>query len=309
MFEFLIVKPIFNLLVFIYAILPGHNFGLALIIFTVVVRLLMWPLVKKQLHHAKAMRSLQPEIKRIKQATKGNRQQESLMLMALYKEREISPFGSLGVLVVQLIILIGLYSGLSRVVADPQAIVNFSYDWLNNLGWLQELATDIGKFDDTLFGAVDLTRSALPQTAGGGVYWPAMLLVIGSSVIQYYQSKQLMPDDKNARSLRKILREASGGKEADQAEVQAATGRSMRYFIPALIFIFTIGLASALALYWFVSGLVAYIQQSRVLKQSEDEMEEVADKTTKKNVIEGEVVSRPKTKNKKKSSKNKRRKR
>src|SRR5882762_8147392 len=99
MFTTLIVQPIFNLLVLIYAILPGHNFGLAIIIFTVIVRLLLWPLVKKQLHQAKAMRELQPEIKRIKQATKGDRQKESAMLMELYKEREISPFGSIGIVI------------------------------------------------------------------------------------------------------------------------------------------------------------------------------------------------------------------
>src|SRR6476619_3490617 len=98
-FQVLIVKPIFNLLVFIYAILPGHNFGLAIILFTVVVRLLMWPLVKKQLHQAKAMRELQPELKKIKQASKGDRQKESALLMELYKEREISPFGSIGTLI------------------------------------------------------------------------------------------------------------------------------------------------------------------------------------------------------------------
>ena len=66
MFTTFIVQPIFNLLVFIYALIPGHNFGLAIILFTVVVRLLMWPLVKKQLHQAKAMRKLQPELKKIK---------------------------------------------------------------------------------------------------------------------------------------------------------------------------------------------------------------------------------------------------
>jgi YidC/Oxa1 family membrane protein insertase len=64
MFETLIVQPIFNLLVLIYAIIPGHNFGLAIIIFTVLVRLMMWPLVKKQLNHAKALRELQPELKK-----------------------------------------------------------------------------------------------------------------------------------------------------------------------------------------------------------------------------------------------------
>lgn len=72
LFEVVIVKPIFNLLVLIYGILPGHNFGLSIILFTIIVRLLMWPLVKKQLHQAKAMRSLQPELKRIK---KGRRKQ------------------------------------------------------------------------------------------------------------------------------------------------------------------------------------------------------------------------------------------
>lgn len=307
MFEFFIVKPIFNLLVFIYAILPGHNFGLALIIFTIIVRLLMWPLVRKQLHHTRAMRELQPEIKRIKKASKGNRQQESLMLMALYKEKEISPFGTIGILIVQLIILIGLYSGLQRLVNDPRAIIDYSYDFLNNLPWLKEVAADIGKFDETLLGFIDLTRSAIGES---GTYWPAMALVIGSAVTQFYSSKQLMPSEENQRSLRQILKEAGEGKQADQSEVSAATSRSMRYFIPVMIFIFTVGLASALALYWFVSGLIAYIQQSRVLNQDQQELLSVADASDKK-VIEGEVIERksgssPKkksTKKKKPSSK------
>src|SRR5690242_14255464 len=111
MFTTLIVQPIFNLLVLIYALLPGHNFGLSIILFTIVVRLLMWPLVKKQLHQVKVMRQIQPELKRIKAAAKGNRQQESLMMMELYKERGISPFGTIGVLLLQLPILIGLYLG------------------------------------------------------------------------------------------------------------------------------------------------------------------------------------------------------
>jgi len=100
MFTALIVKPLFNLLVLIYAILPGHNFGLALIIFTIIIRILLWPLVKKQLHQAKMMRKLQPELKRIKKETKGDRQKESVMMMELYKERGISPFGTLPTLIV-----------------------------------------------------------------------------------------------------------------------------------------------------------------------------------------------------------------
>src|SRR3954452_1983572 len=123
MFTTFIVQPIFNLLVLVYALLPGHNFGLALIIFTIIIRLLLWPVLKKQLHHAKAMRELQPEIRRVKLATKGNRQKESQMLMELYKERGINPFATFPTLILQLIILIGLYSGLRRLLNDPHTLV------------------------------------------------------------------------------------------------------------------------------------------------------------------------------------------
>jgi YidC/Oxa1 family membrane protein insertase len=304
MFQTFIVEPIFNLLVFIYAVLPGHNFGAAIIIFTIVVRLLMWPLVKKQLHHAKAMRELQPELKRIKQETKGDRQKESMLVMELYKERQISPFGSIGILIVQLIILIGLYSGLNQVVKNPQAIVDNTYDWVANLSWIKQLGSDISQFDASLFGVIDLSRPAIGPE---GWYIPALLLVIASAAIQYVQSAQLMPQDKDGRKLRQILKEAGEGKQADQSEVNAAIGRSTRYFIPLMIFVFTIGIPAALSLYWLTSGIVAYLQQSKVLKQDEEELEAIADASVKKDVIEGEVIQKPKAKKKKSTSKSKKR--
>ena len=294
MFTTLIVKPIFNLLVAIYALLPGHNFGLALIIFTVIIRLLMWPLVKKQLHQAKAMRNLQPEIKRIKQAAKGNRQQESMMMVELYKERGINPFATFPILIVQLIILIGLYSGLRKVIDNPHAIVSFAYPGLQHLSWMKTLSHNINRFDETLFGIVNLSRSALSKA---GVYYPAMLIVLGSAVAQYFQSKQLMPTSKDQRSLRDILKKAKNGEQADQSEVNAAVGRSTRFLLPVMIFFFTVNIASALSLYWLTGGLVAYIQQSIVLKEDEEEMEEIADKKGKDvaKIPEAEVVEGKKT--------------
>lgn len=300
MFNLLIVQPIFNLLVAIYALLPGHNFGLAVIIFTIVVRLLMWPLVRKQLHQVKLMRKIQPELKKIRQAAAGDRRKESMMMLELYKERGISPFGQIGVLLLQLPIFFGLYLGLQRIVKDPNELVTFAYPFLQNLGWMKELGSNILLFDETLFGVVDLTRSAL---SASGIYWPAMLIVIASVVVQYYQAKQLSPDDKEARSLRTILREAKEGKQADQAEVNAAMSRFTRYLLPLLVFMVTIYIASALSLYWLVSGIVAYIQQSIALREDTEEMEELAERTgTKsastraKNAVEGEVVDTPKSK-------------
>lgn len=306
MFTKFIVQPVFNLLVLIYALLPGHNFGMAIIIFTIIVRLLMWPLVKKQLHHAKAMRELQPELKRIKKESKGDKQKESQMVMELYKEREINPFSSIGLLIVQIPILIALYSCIQRIVKDPSAIINFSYPILHNLSWMKQLSSNIHLFDSTLFGIVDLTKPALEK--GGGIYWPAMIIVAASAITQYYQSKQLLPSDKDSKSLRQILSSAGQGKGTDQSEVNAAVGRTTRFFVPAMVFIFTVNLPSALSLYWLTSGIVAIIQQSRVLKKDEEELETptTAKDLKTKEVIEAEVL--PPKKTKKKTSKKKRRK-
>lgn len=307
MFTTLIVDPIFNLLVVIYALIPGHNFGLSIILFTILVRLLMWPLVKKQLHQAKAMRELQPELKRIKAAAKGDKQKESLMMMELYKEREINPFSSLGLVIVQIPIFLGLYSALNRIVQDPNAIINSSYSFVQNLSWIKELGSNIDRFDSTLFGVVDLTKAAIDKA--GAIYWPAMIIVAASAIIQYYQAKQLMPNDKQKRSLRSILREAGEGKQADQQDVTAAVGRSTRFILPAFIFIVTVNIASALSLYWLASGLVAFIQQAKVLGQDKTEMTTATDKQTK-TTIEAEVLP-PKNKKKnspKKSSKKRRKK-
>lgn len=301
MFTTLIVQPIFNLLVFIYALIPGHNFGLAIILFTIVVRILMWPLIKKQLHQVKLMRKIQPELKRIKKEAAGDKRKESMLMLELYKERGISPFGQIGIILLQIPILLGLYIGLQRVLKDPHEIISFAYPFLQDLSWLKELAANIGQFDATLFGVVDLTKAAL---SGGNVYWPAFLIVTASAVAQYYQAKQLAPDDKDARSLRKILKDAKQGKQADQAEVNAAMGRNTRYLLPALIFIFTIHLPAALSLYWLVSGLVAFLQQHIILREDTVEMEATANKPAdrEKKAIEAEVVSTPKKKSGKKTT-------
>ena len=304
-FTTFIEQPIFNLLVLIYAIIPGHNFGLAIIIFTIIIRLLLWPLVRKQLHQTKKMRKLQPELKRVKKEAKGDRQKEAAMVMALYKENGVSAFGPIGILILQLPILIALYSGLRRVISNHHQIISFAYPALQHLPWMQHLSTNIHAFDSTLFGLVDLSKVAVSNV---GVYWPAMVLCLGSAAVQYFQSKQLLVTGKDTRKLRDILRDAGSGRQSDQSEITSAVTNSTRFFIPVMVFIVTIRLASALSLYWFIGGLVAYMQQAIVLHEGEAELEAVADKTATKDVSsipEAEVVEAvpaslqlaPKTKN------------
>lgn len=294
MFTTIIVQPIFNLLVLIYALIPGHNFGVAVIIFTVIVRLMLWPLFKKQLHHTKAIRSLQPEIKKIKAATKGDKQKESRLTMELYKEKGINPFATLGIVLAQAPILIGLYLGIQKLINDPQEIIDLAYPFILNLPWMETLAKDIHQFDSTLFGYIDLTRAA---NGPEGLYIPALILVALSAAMQYIQSKALMPQSKDARSLRAILKDAGKGKSADQTEVNAAVGRGTLIMIPAIVFIIGLHLAAALPLYWLTSSFVAYLQQSRILREDVEEAEKLAEETTKDDIAAG------KTKTKKRASK------
>lgn len=292
MFETLIVQPIFNLLALIYAIIPGHDFGLAVIVFTILIRLALWPLLKKQLHQTKVMRDLQPEIKRIREKNKGNKQREAELLMELYKERGVNPFGSIGILFVQLPILLGLFQGLRLVSENRETILDLSYGWVKDIGWMKEVVADISNFDETLLGVVDLTRNAFGDQ---GLYLPVMLLALLAGITQFYQSRQLMPDSSDSRRLRDILKDETKGKRADQSEINAAMGRNMRYLFPFMTFIIASTVPGALSLYWATGSIVGLAQQRSVLSQDVEEMEAQADKATAKN-------ARSKTKAKKSAS-------
>lgn len=309
LFRTLVEQPIFNLLEVIYALIPGHDLGVAIIIFTALVRLALWPLVRKQLRHSRKMRALQPELKKIKKAAKGDRQKEARLQMELYKEHEIKPFSTVGTLIVQIPIFIGLYQAVLRLINDPHSLQTFSYDWVQSLPWIEHLAANGDKFDATLFGLVDLTQKGL--VPGGGLYVPAIILAAVAAVAQYFQSKSLLMDQQDSRKLREILKEATSGKETDQAEVTAAISKGMLYFMPFITFLFAINLPSAMSLYFLTSSVVGYIQQRIILNEDTEEMSQIA----RSEVIEGEEVvetetkpnKKPKTKKKTNKSKKRRR--
>ena len=167
---------------------------------------------------------------------------------------------------------------------------------------MKHLALNMHGFNETLFNVVDLTRHAMEKT---GVYWPAMILVVISVGVQFFQSKQLMMQDKNARSLRQIFKDTAGGKQVDQTEIQAATGKFTLLFIPFMLFIVSISLPAALSLYWAIGGLIALYQQTKILRQDVTEMEAAVDKIP----VEAEIISKPKKKNTSTSAKKKAKKR
>lgn len=278
-FELLIVQPIFNLLLFIYSIVPFADFGVAIIIFTIIIRFAMWPLVVRQLHQVKAMRKLQPELARIKKASKGNRQVESMQMLELYKKHEIKPFRSILILLIQLPIFIALFQVIQIFTTNRDAISTFTYGFMSNIFEpVRQLLADPSAFNEKFLGFIDLTQHAF---SGQGVNFFLILLAGLAAYTQYVISKQTSPTTSTKR-LRDVLAEAGEGKQPDQAELNAVMMSKMIKFLPIFMFFIMLTLPGALALYYVTSNVFAAVQQHYLLKRDAEEMDSLADKQINK---------------------------
>lgn len=278
-FDLVVVQPIFNLLIALYSIIPGGDFGVAIIIFTVIVRFALYPLTRGMLHQSRAMRKLQPELKRIKKAAKGNRQLEAMQMMELYKEHGVKPFRSIGILLIQLPIFIALFSVIQIFTKHRDQIAKYTYDFLENIGPIKHLIEHPNQFNEKLFGIIDLTKSAFHPN---GVEIFLVLLALIAAITQYIMSRQTMPHDGSKKRLRDIMAAAADGKQADQSEINSAIAGKMSKVLPFFMFFIMTSVPGVLALYYATSNIVAVIQQSYLLRQDEEELEEIADEPSKK---------------------------
>lgn len=277
-FELFIVQPIFNLLLAIYSFVPYADFGIAVIIFTIIVRFALWPLVVKQLHQAKAMRKLQPELARIKKAAKGNRQLESMQMLELYKKHEVKPFRSILILLIQLPIFIALFQVIQIFTTHRENIAHFTYGFMQSLEPVRDLIANPDSFNKMFLGFVDITSHAVTAE---GINIVLILLAVLAAVTQYIISKQTAPTSSNKR-LRDVLAEAGEGKQPDQAELNAVMMSKMIKFLPIMMFFIMVSLPGALALYYVTSNVFAAIQQHFLLKRDAEEMDELADREMRK---------------------------
>lgn len=277
-FDILIVQPIFNLLIGLYSIIPGGDFGVSLIIFTVLVRFALYPLVKRQLHQTRMMRKLQPQLAEIKKKAKGNKQLEGMQMLELYKKNGVSPFRSILILLIQLPIFIALYHVIQIFTMHRDQIAKYTYDFMENIGPIRHLIEHPDQFNEKLLGFVELTKSAF---SNGHVDVVLIVLAVIAAGTQYVMSKQTMPQTENKKRLRDVMAEAADGKTANQSEMNAIVMGKMVKVLPFFMFFIMVSVPGALALYYAVSNLVAVGQQSYLLRQDEEELEEIADEPVK----------------------------
>ena len=259
MFAFLdmiIVRPIVNILFVIYSLVG--DFGLAIILFTIIVKLITWPLMKRQLHQTRIMRQIQPELAEIKKNCKGNRQLESLQMMDLYKRKNIKPFRSMLTLLIQFPIFIGLFTAINVQVKSGAENPTL-------------------EFAPKLFGIVDLSTTAGFSDASSIVI---LVFAVVSAAMQFVMSRQQDPTRQNGkkRTMRQLMREAAEGKEASQEEINAVAQGQMTWMMPFMMFLIMANLPGALVFYYLLSNTITVALQKRILSQNYTEMEAAADK-------------------------------
>jgi YidC/Oxa1 family membrane protein insertase len=288
-FDLLIVQPIFNLLLFIYNFVG--DFGVAIIILTVIIRFLLLPMVRKQLRQTKLMRQIQPELKKIKKQAKGDRMVESQLMMALYKEKGIKPMSSILVLVIQLPIFLAVF----WVIRNwDNYLDNYTYPLLQGLMNIPNIIAEHAT--PMLFGLVDLSQWPLHD---GVIEWALLALALIAAGLQFYQTRQVTPNvdqSKKKKKLKEYFADAAAGKEVDQSEMTANMTKNMMYFFPIMTFFIAINLPGAVVLYYAVQSGVAVIQQHFILNRDREELEKLADEPNKKRLetaVEAEIVTRP----------------
>ncbi len=325
--DLLIVRPITNILFVIYGFVG--DFGLAIILFTVLVKICLWPLVKRQLHQTRLMRKIQPQLAEIKKNCNGNRQLESLQMMDLYKRNNIKPFRSMLTLFIQLPIFIALYTAV-RVMVQPtlsdnldkraytfvreidnvNQVIELQKPYLTYQQTIQNIRNDSNlndtekpqKINDIPAVSYDfhpkfLNLLDLDSYPGFGSInaFIILLFAIGSAFSQYWISRQQLPSSKSQKSktFRQIMKEAADGKEPDQSELNAVMTGQMSKMMPIMMFLIMINLPGALVFYYFVSNIMTGIQQKYILGKKTEEMEISADKKIIRElnkIEEGQVI-------------------
>ena len=309
--DMIIVRPITNILFLIYGLVG--DFGVAIILFTVLVKSLMWPIIKRQLHQTRLMRKIQPQLAEIKKNCNGNRQMESIQMLDLYKRNNIKPFRSVLTLIIQLPIFVALYTAV-RVMVLPTPTDNLSIRAYAPVAQMERIDDVIQKqevylgqptdaenkqsydFHPKLFGVVDLDTKAGFGSISASII---MVFALASAFSQYWISRQQLPTNKkNRKTFRQIMTEAADGKEPDQTELNQIVSGQMSYMMPLMMLLLMINLPGALVFYYLISNLMTGIQQKYILGKREDQMEASADRKILrdlKKIEEGQVVDEPKS--------------
>lgn len=255
-FNTVFVHPLLNLLVAFYKVYEGMGtpgkLGLAIISFTVFIRIVMYPLFKKQMDTTNKLNALKPELDKLNQKYKDDKQKLQQEQLRLYQEAGINPAAGCLLAIVQIPIFIGLYNALNYFVHNGQNAAQK----VNEL--LYSDALNI-KTIDTAFIGFNLT-----QTPNQAHVWYYYLIPVVTAILQYFQASTMTVAPPAAAPTEEDSKKGKDDKEKKQPdtsdEFQRAMQTQMKYMFPVMIGFFSLSFPVALSLYWNVFSLFSIIQ-------------------------------------------------
>jgi YidC/Oxa1 family membrane protein insertase len=226
----------YNALAFLISSVPGGDVGVAVIVLTIIVRVILFPLALSASRTQSAMRKVDPELRALRDKYKDNKEELAKQTMALFRENKINPFSSIFFVLVQLPIIIGLYivfnSEGKTLIIDPAVLYPF--------------ISAPGSSSLIFLGLIDLSVGSL-------------VLAVLVAVTQYFYSQLLMP---NAP--------VSTGKSF-QDDLMKSMHLQMRYVFPVVLGVIAFVTSGVIALYFVVSNVFGILQELMVKRLHHEE--------------------------------------
>lgn len=253
MFETFFYQPILNLVVFLYDIVPGNDLGIAIILLTIIIKLILLPLSRKSLKSQKALQDLQPKLEEIKKKYADKKEEMGKAMMELYKNNKVNPFSSCFPLVIQLPFLYAVF----RVFRNgfENGALDLVYSFIERPESINMMS----------LGILDLSQRSI-------------VLAVLAGVAQFWQSKMLMA--------KKPAVQLKGAKDESMMTMM---NKQMLYFMPAFTVFIAMSFPAGLALYWFTTTVLTAVQQLYLFKDKGKGGPD-GKNIGNRNVVEGEVV-------------------
>lgn len=226
LYNTLLYEPLLNATVFLYNFLPGNDFGLAIIALTIVIRLIFFPLTVKTVLSQRALSKINPQMKAIKDKFKNDAQAQSAAIMKLYKDNKVNPLSGCLPLLIQLPILIALYSAFSAGF-KPE-----------NLDIIYSFIAKPESINPISLGFLDITSRSV-------------VLAIMTGIFQFIQLRQ----NQNL---------TQGNSDDNPQKEMQALNKQMLYFFPVMIIIIGWNLPAGLLLYWVTTTLFSMGEQAYI---------------------------------------------
>ncbi|MCD6094487.1 membrane protein insertase YidC [bacterium] len=239
-FQQVLYRPLFNLLVLIYEYVPPYDFGISILLLTFLIRMALWPLNSKAIISQRETQikaqKMQEKMKEIMRKYREDPMRQNQEIGRLWKENKFNPFSGFVPMAIQIIILIALYQ-VFRTIVQPE-----------QFGFLYSFVPRPDVINPTLFGLIDLSK-------------PSWVLAILTGISQYFYSKTSFLPQKKTKVKKR------DPKKDQMQKMQKIMQEQMTYFMPLIITFISLGFPGALPLYWCFSNIIGIVQQKMIYKK------------------------------------------